>query len=391
MAKWRWSLLACVGLLTVVGSLCALGRANEKADDKDKFWVFVGTYTGPKPGANGQSGGIYRFEFDAATGKLTNGAVAAETRDPSFLAIHPSKRWLYSAGEGPGEVSAFALDARTGKLTFINGQTTGGGAPCHLSVDSKGKNVLAANYNGGSVCCLPIQEDGSLGKASAFIQHTGKSVDPKRQTHPYAHSINLDAANRFAFVADLGLDKVLVYRFDSVAGTLKPNDPPAVDVAKGAGPRHFAFHPSGKFAYVINELNSTVTAMRYDADKGLLTPLQSLSTLPGPHPGNSTAEVVVHPSGKFLYGSNRGHNSIAVFAINPDTGELKVVGHQGKDIKTPRNFALDPSGTWAIVANQDSDSMVVFKVDAKTGELLPTDVRAAVKRPVCVRFVEVAN
>ena len=285
-----------------------------------------------------------------------------------------------------GGLTAFALDAKTGKLTFLNQQSSGGPGPCYVSLDRTAKFVLAANYTGGSICCLPILKDGSLAEATAFIQHTGSSVHPN-QKGPHAHSVNLDPANHFAIAADLGLDKLLVYRFNPAKGTLEPNDPPAFDTAKGAGPRHFTFHPNGKFAYVINELDSTVSALHYDAAKGVLKAVQTLSTLPMPFKGNSTAEIVVHPSGKFLYGSNRGHNSIAIFTIDESTGELKAAGHQDKDIKTPRNFALDPTGTWMIVANQDSSSLVVFRVDQKTGQLAPTVNRLEVPRPMCVRFV----
>jgi 6-phosphogluconolactonase len=224
---------------------------------------------------------------------------------------------------------------------------------------------------------------------TAFVQHEGKSVDPGRQEGPHAHSINVDTADKFAFAADLGLDKVLIYRFDAAKGTLAKNDPADVDLPKGSGPRHFAFHPGGKFAYVINELAQTVTAMTYDAAKGTLAPIQTITTVPMPVKGNSTAEVVVHPSGKFLYGSNRGHNSIAIFTINEKTGELTSAGWQGKGIKVPRNFALDPSGKLMIVANQDGDSLVVFNVNQKTGQLEETGISVEVPRPMCVRFVPV--
>jgi 6-phosphogluconolactonase len=235
---------------------------------------------------------------------------------------------------------------------------------------------------------LPIEPDGRLGKATAFVQHHGTGPNPQRQEGPHAHCINLDAANRFAVVADLGLDKVLVYRFDPVKGTLTPNDPPSVAVAPGAGPRHFAFHPNGRNAYVINEIASTVTAFRYDAQRGVLEPLQTISTLPKDfHGNNSTAEVQVHPSGKFLYGSNRGHNSIAIFAIDPMTGRLTPVGHQSSQIKTPRNFGIDPTGTYLLVANQDSDSIVVFRIDTQTGDLQPTGTKVEVPVPVCVEMM----
>jgi 6-phosphogluconolactonase len=376
-------------ILSLLG--IALLASSSRADDKDgKYWVFVGTSTGKT------SKGIYRFELDVMKGKLSDRQLVAEVEQPTFLAIHPSNAFLYSVGEygklGPkkaGAINSFALDAKTGSLKALNVQSSGGAGPCHLVVDPSGKAVLAANYNGGSVCVLPIQKDGSLGEMSAFIQHEGKSVDPARQTSPHAHSINVDAADRFALAADLGIDKVLIYRFDPAKGTLTSNDPPAVDLPPGSGPRHFAFHRSGKFAYVINELAQTVTAMSYDADKGTLKPLQTISTVPMPVKGNSTAEVVVHPSGKFLYGSNRGHNSIAIFTIDENTGMLTAAGHQTKDIKTPRNFALDPTGQFLIVANQDSDSLVMFRVDPKMGQLQETGVRVEVPRPMCVRFVPV--
>jgi 6-phosphogluconolactonase len=381
----RWILsLVCITLAAGFGW----------ADDKDgKYWVFIGTSTGNKT-----SKGIYRCELDAVKGTLSDRQLVAEVEQPTFLAIHPSNAFLYCVGEygklGPkktGAINSFALDAKTGALKPLNVQSSGGSGPCHVVVDRSGKDVLAANYNSGSVCVLPIQKDGSLGEMTAFIQHEGKSIDPARQTSPHAHSINVDAANRFAFAADLGIDKVLIYRFDPAKGTLSNNDPPDVDVAKGSGPRHFAFHPSGKFAYVINELAQTVTAMAYDADKGSLKPLQTISTVPMPVKGNSTAEVVVHPSGKFLYGSNRGHNSIAIFTIDENTGQLTAAGHQAKDIKTPRNFALDPTGQFLIVANQDSDSLVMFRVDQKTGQLQETGVRVDVPRPMCVRFVPITR
>jgi 6-phosphogluconolactonase len=296
------------------------------------------------------------------------------------------------AGKKSGGVSAFAIDASTGNLTLLNQQSSGGTGPCHLVVDKAGKNVLVANYGGGSVAVLPIQADGRLSEATCFIQHTGKSVNPRRQEAPHAHSINLDAANNFAFVADLGLDKVLVYRFDAAKGTLTPNDPPAASVAPGAGPRHFAFHPGGRYAYVINEMGNTVTAFNYDAQKGVLTEIQTLSTLPqGYTEVSHTAEVQVHPSGKFLYGSNRGHDSIAVYSIDQNTGRLTLVGISSTQGKTPRNFGIDPTGTFLLAANQDSDNIVVFRIDPQTGELKPTGQVVEVPRPVCVKFVAVAG
>jgi 6-phosphogluconolactonase len=354
-----------------------------------KLWVYIGTYT------DKNSEGIYRFEMDPATGKLTSRALATKASNPSFLAIHPNQRFLYAVseistfgGKKSGAISAFAIDRQTGDLSLLNQQPSGGDGPCHLVVDKQGKNVLATNYGGGSVCVLPIQDDGRLGEATAFQQHQGHSVDPQRQEGPHAHSVNLDAANRFAFVADLGLDKVLVYRFDSAKGALAPNNPPAVAVPPGAGPRHFAFHPDGKHAYVINEMQSSVTAMDYDPEGGVLKTTQTISTLPKDFAGRSyCAEVQVHPSGKFLYGSNRGHDSIAVFAIDQASGTLTATGHQAAQIKTPRNFGIDPSGNYLIVANQDSDSLVVFRIDRETGELKPTGTVVEVPVPVCIKMM----
>jgi 6-phosphogluconolactonase len=376
-------------LVTIAIMSAAMSFAD--SDKPQKFWVFVGTYTGGPH----NSKGLYRFDFDPATGQLTHRALAAETKNPSFLAIHPNHRFLYAVGEldsfqgkKSGAISAFAIDPKSGDLKLLNQQPSGGAGPCHLIVDKDGKHVLAANYSGGSVCVLPIDAEGRLGKATAFIQHHGAGVNKQRQEAPHAHSINLDAANCFAVVADLGLDKVMVYKYDADKGTLTANDPPAADITSGSGPRHFAFHPDGRHAYVINELTSTVTAMDYDPERGVLKPMQTISTLPGDFRGETTcAEVQVHPSGKFLYGSNRGHDSIAVFAIDPETGRLTAAGHQAQDIKTPRNFGIDPRGSHLLVANQNSNSIVVFRINAQTGELKPTGIRVEVPMPVCVKMM----
>jgi 6-phosphogluconolactonase len=335
--------------------------------------------------------------LDLATGKLSEPVLAADATNPTFLAIHPNHRFLYAVGEienfggkKAGGVSAFAIDPKSGNLTLLNSQSSGGAGPCHCVVDKDGKNVLAANYSGGSACVLPIGPDGKLGEATAFVQHAGTSINKQRQEAPHAHSINLDAANHFAFVADLGLDMVKVYKFDSSKGTLAANDYPFVAVAPGSGPRHFAFHPDGKHAYVINEMMCTVTVLDYDAERGKLKLGPTISTLPKDtplKPSYSTAEVQVHPSGRFVYGSNRGQNSIAIFAVNPTTGELTVVGHQAQNVKTPRNFGIDPSGTFLIVANQDGNSLVVFRIDPKTGELTPTGSMVDCPKPVCVKFM----
>jgi len=350
-------------------------------------------YVGGRGRARG--GAIYRCRLDPATGKLSPPEVAAQVVSPSFLAVHPSGGFLYCvnetgrfAGAAGGGVSAFAIRRDTGELTLLNQQPSGGVWPCHLTVDRTGRHVLGTNYGGGSVFALPIGRDGRLGKATALIQHKGRSVHPKRQTAPHAHSVNLDAANRFAFAADLGADRIFVYRFDAAKGTLVPHEPAFVAAAPGAGPRHFAFHPSGKWAYAINELNCTVSAYAYDAAKGTLGAVQTISTLPKGFEGtNSCAEVQVHPSGKFLYGSNRGHNSIAIFAVDPGTGRLRSLGHEPTGGNWPRNFTLDPTGAFLLAANRRTGNVVVFRIDPATGVLKATGHQAKVPAPACVKVL----
>jgi 6-phosphogluconolactonase len=355
--------------------------------------VYVGTYT-----AGGKSKGIYRFELDPSTGATTRPELAAESANPSFLAIHPSRRFLYAVNEvanfggNSGAVSAFAIDPQSGSLKPLNQGSSHGSGPCHIVVDKQGRHVLVANYGGGSVAALAVGEDGRLGEATAAVQHKGSGADPRRQQGPHAHSINLDAANRFAVAADLGLDKMLVYRFDQDKGTLTPNDPPSTALAPASGPRHFAFHPDGRHAYVINEMKNTVTAFDYDPDRGRLEEVQTIGTLPEGYRGTShTAEVQVHPSGQFVYGSNRGHDSIAIFAVDAGSGKLRAVGHQPTQGKTPRNFGIDPSGRFLLAANQGSGTIVVFRIDAQTGELRPTGASVEVPAPVCVKFVPKDN
>jgi 6-phosphogluconolactonase len=381
-----------VALLAALSALAPARPADEpKADTPGKVWVFVGTYTGPK------SKGIYRLEMDEATGALSEPQVAAQTANPSFLAIHPSQKFLYAVGEvsdfgarkKSGAVVAFSLDPATGELIELNKQSSQGAGPCHLVVDAGGKHVLVANYGGGSASVLPIGEDGKLGDVCSSAQHSGNSVNKARQSEPHAHSINLDKDNRHVFVADLGLDRVMIYRYQRDKGGLTSNDPQSATVTPGSGPRHFAFHPDGKHAYVINEMANTITVFDYDAETGSLTSKQTVTTLPVTFRGeSSTAEILVHPSGKWVYGSNRGHNSIAVFRVDPKTGKLVPTGFQNTGIKTPRNFNIDPSGKFLVVANQDGDSLVVFAIDPMTGALRPTPHKVTVPSPVCVKFVE---
>ncbi len=348
--------------------------------------IYIGTYT-----KKTDSKGIYLFKLDLKTGRLNAGVLAAETANPSFIAVHPNLKYLYAAGELEGKigiVSAFAIDSKDGKLTLLNEQSSGGAGPCHLSVDKEGKNVLVANYAGGSIAVLPIGLDGKLAKASCTILHKDPEPgDKPRASH--CHSINLDASGRFAFVADLGLDRVFFYRFDGVKGTLVPNEPASLVLEEKAGPRHFAWHPSGRFAYVINELNSTMTAVSFDAEKGSLRELQTLSTLPEGFTGTSyCAEVQVHPSGKFLYGSNRGHDSIVIFAIDEKTGLFKLLGFEPTQGSFPRNFGIDPTGQYLITANQKGNSIVVFRIDTSTGLLNPTGQKIGLPAPVCIKFIK---
>ncbi len=388
-----WALLAAAAAALLLASppRQALGGAvpSQDAAAPKAMRVYVGTYTGPK------SQGIYQARLDLASGSLSAPELAGETANPSFLAIHPSWRFLYAANEvwGPagsagGSVSAFAIAPDTGRLTLLNKVASGGVGPCYVSVDREGRSALAANYGSGSVCVLPIGEDGRLAEATAVVQHSGSGPNPKRQEGPHAHSIQPDPSGRFALAADLGLDKILVYRFDAARGTLAPNDPPAAAVAPGAGPRHLAFHPNGRFVYVINEMASTITAFGYDGARGVLALRETVSTLPADFRGESfCAEIQVHPSGRFLYGSNRGHDSIAVFAVGADGGTLTPLGHASTQGKTPRNFRIDPTGAYLLVANQGSDTVVVFRIDAAGGGLRPTGAAVTVPSPVCLKFV----
>jgi 6-phosphogluconolactonase len=352
--------------------------------------VYIGTQASPR------SQGIYMTRMDPKTGALSKPELAVEAKNPNFVAFHPSYKFLYAcaeitdaAGAKAGGVASFAIDPISGKLTPLNQQPSGGRGPCFVAVDKAGKNVLVANYGSGSVACLPIEADGKLKPPSSTIQHEGKGVDPKRQEGPHAHSINLDAANRFAFAADLGLDKVMIYKFDGENGTLTPNDPPFATVTPGGGPRHLAWHPSGKFAYVNDEMGDAVNAFAYDAAKGALMSMQVVSSIPKDYPGaadNTTAEVVVHPSGKFLYVSNRGHDSIANYTIGDD-GKLTPRGFTLTQGQVPRNFAVAPGGEFLLAANQKTDSIVVFKIDQGNGDLTPTGAKIETPVPICIRFL----
>jgi 6-phosphogluconolactonase len=363
--------------LTILAGSAAVWGAN------GGYMVYAGTYTGHG------SRGIYAWRFDPATGKAQEIGLVAETENPSFLAIHPSGKYVYAVNEvdkGKGAVTAFAIDASTGKLTKLNTVSSGGSGPCHLAVDRSGRALVTANYGNGSVGLISLRGDGTLGELVSRDQHTGTGPDKDRQEGPHAHSINFTPDGHFAVGADLGTDSLYVYHFDASGPELKRDDALTAKTAPGAGPRHFAFHPNGRYGYVINEMGSTVTGYSYDGN-GHLKMLDSVSTLPsGFHGENSTAEVVVHPNGHTLYGSNRGHDSIAVFSIDTATGKLTPHGQVPTGGKEPRNFALDPTGQYLFAANQNSNTIVIFRVGADGG-LQPAGQVLSCVSPVCVRFV----
>jgi 6-phosphogluconolactonase len=340
----------------------------------EQFLMFVGTYTKP----DGKSKGIYAYRFDSATGKAEPLGLAAETPSPSWLALSPDKRFLYAANEqGAGAVSSFALDGSAGKLKLLNTVASNGRDPCHLHVDNAGKLLYVANYTGGSVAKFPIQADGSLGEASLVDRLKGSSVNPERQKGPHPHSVNV-TDDGHVLVPDLGQDKVLIYKAD-----LTPAEPSFASIKPGSGPRHMAFHPKGNIAYVLSEMGSSITVLSRDN----MTELQNISTLPKDFSGTSSgAEIQIHPSGKFVYASNRGHDSIAVFSAD-SKGLLKPVEYVSTQGKTPRGFVLDPTGGWLIAGNQDSDTFVIFKVNKGSGKLTAAGSPIALGSPVAFQFV----
>ena len=359
--------------------------------DKGPFYlVYVGTYTTKQ-----ESKGIYAMNFNPATGEFTPIGLAAETTDPSFVAVHPDGKHLYAVnevgdynGEKSGAISSFEIDRKSGKLKFLNQVSTHGAGPCFVSLDKTNRFVLVANYDGGSVATFQIEPDGSLSVARGFVQHSGSGLDKERQEAPHAHWISTSPDNHFALVADLGLDDVLVYKFDDVQGKLTPNSPPYAQVKAGSGPRHLAFAPNGKFAYLITEMASTVVAFSYNAEKGTLNTLQTLPNLPKDYNGlKEAAEITVHPNGKFVYASNRGSaNSIAAYKIDGTKGTLTPIGIYPSGGKIPRHFTIDPTGKFIIAANADSNNLVTLKIDENTGALTPTGKEVSVPSPQCIAF-----
>jgi 6-phosphogluconolactonase len=391
---WKgWQIVMAIlaaGMVSGCNSSSEAATQTATAKPPHLFWVFVGTYT------QTLSKGIYLLKFDADSGELSPPALAAEIDDPNSLAVPSGNRFLYTVGTAYNHrlsmVDAFSLDSRSGKLSFLNQQSSGGSGATHIGVDPAGTIAVVANYNSGDVGVLRINPDGTLGPPSQVIQHIGSSVNPQRQQHAFPHSCNFDPAGRFVLVPDLGTDKIYTYHFERADHTLMPGTPATVDVAPGTGPRHMAFGPDGRFAYVVGEMGGTVTVFAYDAAHGALRPLQTISTLPADYHGaNTSAEVAVHPSGKFLYVSNRGPDDIAIFRIEQDGAHLTPAGFCSTLGKGPRCFAIDPTGKFLFAANQRSDSLVVFRIDPQNGGLTPTGAPVQIGMPVSILFVPIGD
>lgn len=385
MNKRRMSYVFAIFLFVAVALCLPRSRRAAASGDSGRL-VYVGTYTDG-------SKGIYAYRFDAITGKLTALGLAADSPNASFLALALDGHALYAVneissfnGQPTGSVSAFAVDLVTGKLSPLNRRSSRAEGPAYITVDRTGRYALVANYPIGSVAVFPILENGMLGEGSAFVQHKGSSVNAQRQQGPHAHAIAMSPDNHFAIVADLGLDQLIVYPFDPGKGYLGP--PRAVKTAPGTGPRHLVFSPNGRFLYVINEMSSTVVVYAYDAENGGLKQLQTISTLPTGFTGtNTAAEIDITSSGNFLYASNRGNDSIAVFAIDPAKGALTLLEVAPTGGKTPRNFVIDPTESWLLAGNQDSEDIVVFRIDVKTGHLTATGETVQISKPVCIKFL----
>ena len=375
--------------ILLIAPLALFGmREGARPSRAKAFRAYVGTYT-----AKTNSKGIYEFRFDAATGKMSAPEAAAETKDPSWVAVHPSGKFLYAVNETgkASTVSAFAIEARSGKLTLLNQLPALGEDPCYLSFDRTGKFLFVANYTSGNVAVFPIGADGKLGEHTALQPDTGTlGPNKERQDGPHAHFILASRHNRFVYVADLGLDRVLIYKFDSAKGTLAPgaaND--SAELPPGTGPRHAAFSEDGKFMYVVGEMKSTITVFANERQETFRA-LQTVPMLPAGLSGrNDAAEIEIHPSGKFLYASNRGHDSIVVYSVDAQSGMLTLVADVPTGGKEPRHFAIDPSGNFLLAENQLSDTIVEFRIDRATGKLTPTGETLSVPSPVCVDFLPI--
>jgi 6-phosphogluconolactonase len=366
----------------VVVGVCSLLLCFSSFAEKTQ-WAFVASPTK----------GIYSYKIDPEKVELLDAGPAAEFEHASFLAIHPNGKTLFAVAEGSSSndslVAAFAINAETGKLELKNQVPSGGRGPCHLCVNPTGTAVMVANYNSGSFATFPVKPNGFIDVMSALIQDKGSSIDKKRQAGPHAHCIISGPKSYWALGCDLGLDKVLVFKLNATDATVVKNDPPSLSLKPGAGPRHIALHPNNKFAYVINELDSTLTVCSWDMNKGVLKTLQNVSTLPADFKGeNYPAEVAVHPNGKFVFGSNRGHDSIVVYAVDQKSGKLTLVKHQSCGGHWPRHFEIDTTGKLLLVANEESAHVSVFRIDTDKGTLAPTDTTFQLERPMCVKCVD---
>lgn len=373
--------------LTAAASIIGPPQAFAR-DANGEYLVYVGTYTGAK------SQGIYALKFNARTGSVSPIGLAAEIQNPSFLVLHPNHKYLYAVSElgynaqSKASVSSFRIEPETGKLRLLNKVETGGGGACHLVVDKTQTMLLVANYGTGSVAAFHVRPDGSLSERTDLKQHTGSSVNPRRQRGPHAHAVVLSRDNRYVFVPDLGLDEIISYKINPADATLAPNDPPNVKLKPGSGPRHFAFHPDNKYAYSVNEMGSSVSVFSYDAKNGALSLIQTVSTLPDGFTGeDNSAEIAIDRDGRFLYASNRGNDSITQFAIDKKKGTLTKIQVTPTQGRTPRNFVIDPTGRYLLAANQDSNNIVVFAIDSKSGEIKPTGATLDMPSPVCLQFV----
>ena len=378
--------IACRLLLTIL----LMNSATTAHAAQNQFWVYIGTSTHPPS----KSKGIYLYQLDAASGTITDKGLASEIGDPGWQKITPDGKFLYTVATAEKHrqsiVAAYRIDSQTGALKWLNQQATRGEDSTHLDVDPSRSLAVVANYSSGDLSVMPINPDGSVAAPTAVIKHSGSSVDPDRQTHPYVHSCNIDPSGKYMLACDLGVDKIYIYRLDPASRSLSDANPPTVSVAPGSGPRHLSFHPNGKFAYLVTEMGGTVAAYSWDSTSGQLRALQTVSTLPPAFLGyNKSAEVRILPNGKFLYASNRGPDDLAIFAIDPTQGTLKLLGFQPTGGKGPRDFAIDPTGNFLFAANQDSDSVTVFRVNADTGMLTSMNAALKVPVPICVTFLPV--
>ena len=369
-----------IALLLGLFFLPNIGKSQAKEDQ----YLIIGTYT------RTTSEGIYVYKFNTNTGDFSAISIAKGIKNPSFLTVSPNQKFIYSVGEtdGDGSVSAFSFDKKSGNLTKLNTQSSGGANPCHISIDKTGKWVLVGNYSGGNLSVLPVEADGLLGKPTQTIQHEGKGPNEARQEKAHVHSVNIAPNNVDVFVPDLGIDKVVTYSLDAKTGKLSEGNPAFTKVTDGSGPRHFTIHPNGKFAYVIQELSSTVTAFNYA--KGTLSAFQTISTLPkDSKENNACADIHISPDGKFLYGTNRFFDAIVSYSIDPKTGKLTYIENVPVLGEIPRNFMITPNGKFVLVANQKTDNITIFKRNAATGKLTSTGKQIAVPMPVCLKMISV--